>query len=98
MLKDYAPSDYDQRGFRGGNPGAVVGLLHEEARDSSQMNLNKSNREGMEKREPAGDGVARHVYALGTDTFPLPGTQHSQMSATPDPLLPKQILHFIEVC
>ena len=51
-----------------GAPGAVVGLLHEEARDSSRMNLNKSNREGMEKRDPAGDRVARQSQNFNVNT------------------------------
>lgn len=36
----------------------------------------------MEKREPARDRVARHVYTLDTETFPMPETHFSQISAT----------------
>jgi hypothetical protein len=49
-----------------GAPGTVVGLLHEEARDSSRMNLNKSNREGIEKREPVSFGSAADPEAILT--------------------------------
>ena len=53
MLKDYALSDYDQRGSRGGSAGGVVDSLHKEVMDSGRFNHNKSNRGGREKREPA---------------------------------------------
>jgi hypothetical protein len=48
-----------------GAPGAVVGLLHEEARESSRMDHSRSNREGMEKRKPARGRAARHRYNPG---------------------------------
>jgi hypothetical protein len=43
-VEDHALTDSNQRSSREGNTGGVVGSLHEEGRDSNQMNYNKSNR------------------------------------------------------
>jgi hypothetical protein len=51
-----------------GAPEAVVGLLHEEARDSSRMDHSRSNREGMEKSELARRRLARQSYNPGMAT------------------------------
>jgi hypothetical protein len=64
--------------------GAVVGLLHEEASDSSRMDHNRSNREGMEKREPAGDGVARQSqnFNMNNSYGPMSVFRRRRLSTT----------------
>jgi len=51
-LEYHAPADCNQRSSRDGNAGGAVGLLHEEARNSSRMNHDKSNREGDGEKRP----------------------------------------------
>jgi len=70
--------------FVEGAQGAVVGLLREEAKDSSRMDHSRSNRERMEKREPAGDGVARQSqnFTMNTSHGPKSVFGRRRLSAT----------------
>ena len=51
--------------------GVVVGSLHEEARDSSRMNHNKSNREG-DGEKGTGQGAQHVEFDIEARTFCAP--------------------------
>jgi hypothetical protein len=61
IVENKEPIDSNQRGSREGNTGGVVGSLHEEAKDCSRMNHDKSNREGDGEKRTGQGRAARQI-------------------------------------
>ena len=75
-------------------PGVVVDSLHEEAEIFKPNQPNKSNRVGWEKRKLISERVANQSL-IWRGHIPWFRAKLSQTSAIPNPLLPKQVRHFV---